>query len=47
MEDSSSLLVARGFGRAGAADVNERLYAIGMEMARLVMPQPYCGPPAT
>ena len=35
---------ARRFGGAGAAGVTERLYQIGLESARLVMPHEYRGP---
>jgi hypothetical protein len=44
MEERGKLLVARRFGGADATAVTARLYQIGLEMARLVMPPPYRGP---
>jgi hypothetical protein len=47
MQERSNLLDTRRFGGADAAAVTERLYQIGLEMARLVMRPPYRGPLGT
>jgi hypothetical protein len=44
MEERRDLFDARRLGGAGAAAVTERLYQIGLELARLTMPPPYKGP---
>jgi hypothetical protein len=47
MQERSNLLDTRRFGGADAAAVTERLYQIGLEMARLVMRPSYRGPLGT